>query len=45
MQLFRNFKKIQLPLDKKKNKAKFIIKNNFRKSSVKMAVKKILKEI
>ena len=45
MQLFRNFRKIQLPLDKKKDKAKFIIKNNFRRSSVRMAVKKILKEI
>ena len=45
MQLLRNFRKIQLPLDKKKDKAKFIIKNNFKKSSVRIAVKKILKEI
>ena len=40
-----DFKKIQLPLDYKKKKAHFIIKNNFTKKSVKDSVKKILKEI
>tara|TARA_B100001057_G_scaffold494410_1_gene590935 strand:- start:113 stop:685 length:573 start_codon:yes stop_codon:yes gene_type:complete len=45
IQLFRNFKKIQLSLEKKKNKARFVIKNNFRKNSVKVSVKKILREI
>ncbi len=43
--IFDNFKKIQLPLDYKKKKAHFIIKNNFTKKSVKDSVKKILKEI
>ena len=45
MQLFLKFRKIQLPLDKKKNKKKFVIKNNFRKNSVKVNVKNILREI
>ena len=43
--VFDNFKKIQLPLDYKKKKAHFIIKNNFTKKSVKDSVKKILREI
>ena len=43
--IFDNFKKIQLPLDYKKKKAHFIIKNNFTKKSVKDSVKKILKKI
>ena len=43
--IFDNFKKIQLPLDYKKKKAHFIIKNNFTKKSVKDSVKKILREI
>tara|TARA_Y100000992_G_scaffold296775_1_gene259456 strand:+ start:308 stop:877 length:570 start_codon:yes stop_codon:yes gene_type:complete len=43
--IFDNFKKIQLPLDYKKKKADFIIKNNFTKKSVKDSVRKILKEI
>ena len=36
--IFNNFKKIQLPLDYKKKKAHFIIKNNFTKKSVKDSV-------
>tara|TARA_B100000989_G_scaffold298783_1_gene289810 strand:+ start:3403 stop:3972 length:570 start_codon:yes stop_codon:yes gene_type:complete len=44
-QLLRNFKKIQLPLDLKKKKSQFIIKNNFKKNSVKIEVRKILKNI
>ena len=43
--LFKKFKKIQLPIDYKKRKANFIIKNDFTKASVKMGIKKILKEI
>ena len=43
--IFDNFKKVQLPLDYKKKKAHFIIKNNFTKKSVKDSIKKILKEI
>tara|TARA_Y100000992_G_scaffold256424_1_gene189920 strand:+ start:682 stop:1251 length:570 start_codon:yes stop_codon:yes gene_type:complete len=43
--LLNKFKKIQLPLDYKKNKSQFIIKNNFTKKSVKNDIKNILKEI
>ena len=43
--LFKKFKKIQLPIDYKKRKAHFIIKNNFTKTSIKTGIKKILEEI
>ena len=43
--LISKFKSIQLSLDYKKKKSKFIIKNNFKKKTVKIAIKKILKEI
>ena len=43
--LINKFKKIQLSLEYKKKKSQFIIKNNFTKKSVKLGVKKILKEI
>ena len=43
--LFKKFKKIQLPIDYKKRKANFIIKNDFTKTSVRMGIKKILEEI
>jgi len=43
--LFNKFKKIQLPLDYKKKKSQFIIKNNFTNKAVKKDVKRILKEI
>ena len=43
--LLNKFKKIQLPLDYKKNKSQFIIKNNFTKKSIKNDIKNILKEI
>lgn len=36
------FKKLQLPIEVKKKRADFIIKNNFTKKNVKKAVKKIL---
>jgi dephospho-CoA kinase len=45
LRLLNKFKKIQLPLDYKKKKSQFIIKNNFTKKSVKRATKNILKEI
>ena len=38
-------KKFQLPIELKKKKADFIVKNNFRNNSVKKNVKRILKEI
>ena len=43
--LLTKFKKVQLPIDYKKRKAHFIIKNDFTKKSVKIGIKKILNEI
>ena len=43
--LMNKFKNIQLPLDYKKKKSQFIIKNNFTNKSVKRSIKKILREI
>ena len=43
--LFTKFKNIQLPLDYKKKKAHFIIKNDFKKITIKKYVNDILKEI
>ena len=45
IKLLNKFKKIQLPLDYKKNNSRFIIKNKFTKKSVKDEVKQILKII
>jgi len=45
LKLFNRFKKIQLPLEYKKRKSTYIIKNNFTKNSVKVSVKNILKKI
>ena len=38
-------KKLQLPIEIKKKKSNFIIKNNFKNKSVKKNVKKVLKNI
>ena len=43
--LFKKFKKIQLPLSFKKNKSNYIIKNNFRKKPARQRVERILKKI
>ena len=43
--LFKKFKKIQLPLDYKKKKSNFIIKNDFTQATVKKYVKNIIKQI
>jgi dephospho-CoA kinase len=45
LKLLKKFKNIQLPLDYKKKKSQFIVKNNFTKKSVKIGIKKIIKEI
>ncbi len=45
LNLYNQFKKIQLPLNYKKKKSSYIIKNNFTNKFVKISVKKILKEI
>ena len=43
--IINKFRKIQLPLDYKKKKSKFIIKNNFTNKLVKKQIKYILKQI
>ena len=43
--LLKKFKKIQLPLDYKKKKSDFIIKNNFNKLRIKKDISDILKKI
>ena len=43
--LLSKFKNIQLPLDYKKKKSNFIIKNNFNNKSAKINVEKVLKKI
>ena len=43
--LFKKFKNIQLPLEYKKKKSQFIIKNNYTNKSVKKGIRNILKEI
>ena len=43
--LFNTFNAIQLPIDYKKKKSQFIVKNNFTKKSIKKAIRVILKEI
>ena len=45
LNLYNQFKKIQLPLSYKKKKSNYIIKNNFTNKFVKISVEKILKEI
>ena len=43
--IINKFRKIQLPLDYKKKKSKFIVKNNFTIRLVKKQIKYILKQI
>ena len=45
LKLLKKFKNIQLPLDYKKKKSRFIVKNNFTKKCIKIGIKKIIKEI
>ena len=45
IKLFNKFKKIQLPIDYKKRKSHFIIKNDFTKRTVLKYVKNILKQL
>ena len=45
MKLLKKFRAIQLPINYKKKKSHFIIKNNFTKKSVNDGIKSILKEI
>ena len=43
--IIRKLKKLQLPVEIKKKRSDFIIKNNFRNNSTKKSVKKLLKRI
>ena len=43
--LYKKFKNIQLPLDYKKKKSQFIIKNDFTNKSINRSIKGILKDI
>tara|TARA_B100000902_G_scaffold361494_1_gene378991 strand:- start:1083 stop:1652 length:570 start_codon:yes stop_codon:yes gene_type:complete len=45
MKIIKKFKKIQLPLNFKKSKADFIIKNDFTKKSIKKGINNILNQI
>ena len=45
LKLLTKFKNIQLPLDYKKKKSNFVIKNNFTNASIKRDIKIILNEI
>ena len=45
LKLFKSFKKIQLPVEYKKKKSQFILKNNFTNKFLKKGIKRILKEI
>ena len=45
LKILKKFKNIQLPLDYKKKKSHFIIKNNFTKLKIKKNINDILKNI
>jgi dephospho-CoA kinase len=45
LKIFRKFKDIQLSSNYKKKKSHFIIKNDFRRKSVKIGIKNVLKKI
>ena len=44
-EIVKKLKKLQLPLELKKKKSNFILKNNFRSQTSKKSVKNILREI
>ncbi len=45
LKIVEKFKKLQLPVELKKQQSDFIIKNNFRNNSIKKSVKKVLEKI
>ena len=45
LKVVEKFKKLQLPVELKKQQSDFIIKNNFRNNSIKKNVKKVLEKI
>jgi dephospho-CoA kinase len=45
LKIIKKLKKLQLPLEIKKRKSDFIIKNNFTNNKIKKNVKKVLEKI
>ena len=45
LKIIRDFKKLQLPVELKKKRSNFVIKNNFKNKSIKKNVKKVMKKI
>ena len=45
LKIVKKLKKFQLPIESKRKKSNFVIKNNFKSNSIKKNVKRILKEI
>ena len=45
LKIIKKFKKFQLPVELKKKRSNFIIKNNFRNNSIKKNVKKVMEKI
>ena len=45
LKIIEKFKKLQLPVEIKKQKSDFIIKNNFKNNSIKKNAKKVLEKI
>ena len=45
LEIVKKFKKLQLPVELKKKKANFIIRNDFNNISIKKNVKKVLEKI
>ena len=45
LKIIKKFEKVQLPVELKRKKSNFIIKNNFRKNNVKKSAKNILRYI
>ena len=43
--IIKKFRKLQLPIEFKKQQSDFIIKNNFKNNSIKKNVKKVLEKI
>ena len=43
--IIKKFKKLQLPVEFKKKKSHFVIKNDFKNNSIKKNVKKVLEKI
>ncbi len=45
LKMLKKFKKLQLPVEFKRQQSDFIIKNNFKNNSIKKNVKKVLKKV